>query len=248
MERKNAHKLWNGLALGLDFALKFGKTITCNHGCGELPNLEHPVSSFMRDFIDHWSKSAACTSILEIITSPFQTHLQVLNDEIYREMVVNIMIRIGTNMLLCEDRVEQALTLAKVINILKHHGGTSNFDVVYNSRKIRTKMRDLDIDITSNSGRRDALKFYSKRVSCSCLKKMHQEARRTILKMGFCYGCQQEKERVILSVCSRCMILQYCSRECQVAHRPRHKEDCALYALAHKKQTEQIRHYHNGNW
>ena len=107
IEKENAHTLWKGLATStvIENSVYRGvKTITCNHGCGELPrDLDHPVSSFMKDFTNHWSQAKAGTSILEIITSPFQTHRQVFNDNRYREMALAILIRIGTNMLLSKE-------------------------------------------------------------------------------------------------------------------------------------------------
>ena len=49
-ERVRVRDGWWGLATGAGHLL--GKTITCDHGCGELPNdLDHPVSSFMNDYI-----------------------------------------------------------------------------------------------------------------------------------------------------------------------------------------------------
>ena len=97
-------------------------------------------------------------------------------------------------------------------------------------------MRDIRENVSS--GLRDALKFYSKRTPCSCLKSMRQEARKTIPKMGRCYGCKEEKERASLSVCSRCMVTHYCSRECQVTHWPKHKRECDHFVNAHKQQTQ----------
>jgi hypothetical protein len=69
------------------------------------------------------------------------------------------------------------------------------------------------------------------------LKKMHLEARKTIPKVGFCWHCKDEKERVLLSVCSRCMIDQYCSRECQLANLSGHKKDCDAYVHANAKAS-----------
>jgi len=139
---------------------------------------------------------------------------------------MNVMIRMGTNMLLLSgggrdiNILVSALTLAKSIITLEHYVDSVN--VAANNRVVlQIKLRDL------NSGSiRDALKFYSKRVPCSCLKGMYREARRAIPKMGLCWYCGQKRERVALSVCSRCMVMQYCSRECQVAHWPKHKVDC----------------------
>jgi len=65
---------------------------------------------------------------------------------------------------------------------------------------------------------------------------MHSEARKTTPKLGLCWGCEKEVERTALSVCSRCMIEKYCSRECQLADWRDHKEQCDDYVnvRAHK--------------
>jgi len=234
-ERTRTREKWWGLAVG---DKKFvGKAITCNHGFTKLviDDLDQPVLTFLDDFIVRNSFSVE-TLVQALETTNGKT---ILNDERYREMVVNIMIRIGTNLLLnCQQvPLKGALKLAKSIFVLEHYDGGDSLVAVMNSRRLQSKMRDLNI---STSTRRDALKFYSKRVSCSCLKKMYQEARRTQPKMGRCRHCLEEKERVALSVCSRCMITQYCSRECQVAHWPEHKRPCDMYVLAHQQQISCI--------
>ena len=86
-----------------------------------------------------------------------------------------------------------------------------------------------DIENGSISIKRDLLKFYRKRMSCKCLKRMHLNARKTIPKMGRCAHCQAEKVRASLHVCSECMISQYCSKECQVAGIPVHEPYCSIH-------------------
>ena len=90
-----------------------------------------------------------------------------------------------------------------------------------------TKIRDLDHLTT-----RDSLKFYRKRISCSCLKDMHLQARKTLPKLGMCRHCNVLNERALLMVCGRCKIDQYCSRECQVAQWPAHQILCKDYVNA----------------
>ena len=85
----------------------------------------------------------------------------------------------------------------------------------------------------STNAYRDLLKFYRKRMTCSCLKKMHLEARKAYPKVGACDHCRVVQDRSLLMVCSRCMIAPYCSRECQVAASPRHKTDCDIFVRAH---------------
>ena len=219
-ERDIAHIMWWGMATGdSKFA---GQTthITCDHGCSKLPNaLDHPVCRFMNDFMQN-----------QKITSLFKTHTQIWNDDSNKKMVMNIMTRMGTNSILSGANLSLSLTIAQTITLLEYYDGNGCLNKTINSRGVATKFRDHDM--RSSSVRRDALKFFSKRISCSCLKEMHQEARRTFPKTGICFGCQKEKERVALSVCSRCMIEQYCSRDCQVADWPVHKTDCDCYVEA----------------
>lgn len=201
-----------------------GKTITCDHGCGELSlsAVDQPVLSFMHKFFGIWNKKV----ITYVMLDTFKTHPQVWNDNSYKKMAMNIFTRMGTNILLNEDEnIALALTLARALNLLEHYDGRGNLEVVISSRVVATKIRDIS-DGKLSSSRRAGLKFFSKRTTCSCLKAMHQEARKTTLKMGRCYGCEQEKERVALSVCSRCMVEHYCSRECQVADWSRHERYC----------------------
>ena len=126
-----------------------------------------------------------------------------------------------------------AFNLAKSVRVLENYVDSMN--VAVSNREVQIKIRDLHY-----GSRRDALKFFSKRVSCSCLKSMHREARMTQPKMALCYGCQTEKKRVELSVCSRCMVTQFCSRECQVANWHKHKDKCDKYCqdLMLAKQME----------
>ena len=123
-------------------------------------------------------------------------------------MVMNIMTRMGTNSILSGAPLSRSLTIATSITLLEHYDGNDSLNKTINSRGVQTKMRDLNTSIIRSNNTRDVLKFYSKRISCSCLKDMYQEARRTLPKTGKCFGCQKEKERVALSVCSRCMIEQ----------------------------------------
>ena len=178
----------------------------------------------MDDLITRWLRDTSM-AIEDLINPTFLTH---------------ILTSMGTNMLLHDNIIgasekRTALTLAKVILILENYDSRNSIGAAYNNRVVTTKVRDLTSGLSSLKG--DIIKFYSKRASCTCLKSIHQEARRTIPKMGRCRHCNQEKERVSLSVCSRCMIIQYCSRECQVANWPKHERDCDLYVGAHEEQT-----------
>ena len=229
-KRAEAHELWWGWTIGQNNIT----TITeCDHGCGILPEVDHPVISFMDDLISQGISDNRLVSVDSFLDRLQTIHgAPILNNESYKSMTIDILTRIGTNMLLSDaedtQRAIGASRMAKAIIILENYDGIYSLEAIFHNRGVATKLRDYN-DISSITGIRDALKFFSKRTSCSCLNEMHQEARRTLPKMGICYGCNEEKERVALSVCSRCMVTQYCSRECQVANWPKHKADCEIY-------------------
>jgi len=130
--------------------------------------------------------------------------------------------------------------VSEMILVLHEYGETMSIYSAFNSRCVASKRLLLTRDGGSSSIRRDLLKFYRKRTSCSCLKKTHLKARKTSPKTGICFGCGKEKERASLSVCSRCKIgIGYCSRECQVATWPLHKAVCNKFTRLAKQQQQQ---------
>ena len=45
--------------------------------------------------------------------------------------------------------------------------------------------------------------------------------------MSLCANCGKGEEASIdLKSCAACKLVKYCSRECQIAHRPQHKREC----------------------
>ena len=230
IERASANKFWQRCLIG---------PVGCLHGRDNMtiPN-GHPVSIFIDDFFIDWTrkqKDIAMFGFPLILNDMFRAHPQVWKDFNYRELAKQYFASIGTNMLLAKDINDGALSMAKTIVALEHYDSSEglNMHSVYFTRSAASKRRDLEI----GSGiKRDLLKFYRKRLSCKCLKRMHLEARKAIPKMGICTNCNIEKERVELSVCSRCMVMQYCSRECSISAWPTHKLDCDAYFKTHKYQ------------
>ena len=76
----------------------------------------------------------------------------------------------------------------------------------------------------AGGNRRDVVKFVSKRLPCSCLKKLHSAARKKVEKVGKCFGCDKQFPRSQLCVCTGCNHNEYCSKECQRADWSHHKE------------------------
>jgi len=226
-DRANARKFWNGWVKGAE----------CNHGCGVMiPADDHPVSNFMDQFIINFHRKDLVLS--QNLREIFKSHRHIYNNESYRNLAIGILVNVGTNMILSDVDTSSSVCVAISVVVLEHFNGTGDIDSVVNSQAVTIKRRDFDSDCSSL--RRDVLKFFRKRISCKCLKKIHLEARKNKPKTGICWHCKKEKERAALSVCSRCMLEQYCSRECQVAHWSIHKKRCDIYVRAHQQHSSEL--------
>jgi hypothetical protein len=76
---------------------------------------------------------------------------------------------------------------------------------------------------------RTVLKFFWRRIRCSCLDKVYEEAK-SIPKTGLCLNQQCRNKRLVerskLRCCSRCRSVSYCSRECQAEDWSIHESFC----------------------
>ena len=221
-EKEKVSTVWKQGAGGED---KTGrKVVLCNHGCTlMIPNdNDHPVCSFMDTF---HINAANQLDVVDNLSDTFKKHPQFWNSESFRAMAINVFVRIGTNMFF-DKRTSSLGFIAQAIVVLENYNGSGYIESTYNFRVVATKFRDL----LGSSSLRDELKFFRKRISCSCLKDMHLKMRKSCPKTGQCFGCDRTTERALLMVCSRCRISQYCSRRCQVEHWPIHKcKECGDY-------------------
>ena len=205
---------WQGWARGED---NNKKVVHCEHGLNVMiPDNSHPVSKFLDTFF-----------IVGDLENVLQLHPQLCKTESYRKMAANLLVSMATTILLHPIDGDMAIiaNLTCAIVMLENSDETDDFHSVVCKQAVATKIRDLNHLIHGDVGR-DSLKFYRKRISCSCLKDMHLHARKTLPKLGMCSHCGELKERATLMVCGRCKIDQYCSSECQVAAWPQHKSGC----------------------
>ena len=96
------------------------------------------------------------------------------------------------------------------------------------------KLRELDA-----SDEHTLVRYIQKRIPCSCLDEKHEEVK-GVKKIGLCCNprCKipdQMTERSSMMLCTRCRRVNYCSRECQEAHWPRHKELCEMMRRERKE-------------
>ena len=208
----------------------------CDHGCTLLSNnQDHPALAFFDTFM------GMGRTWMDAIKLQKQ---QICHDEESRKQAIKLLVRVGTNFLKrfdlfrdnADDQESKSVwAITNLIIFLENYDGSSDLDLFvenpsYGKTAFDTNHRGAtkfrDIDMSGSSRLRDILKFYRKRTSCSCLKEMHLTARKTLPKLGMCYNCRERKERALLSVCGRCGIHQFCSRECQIENWPWHKSGC----------------------
>ena len=237
-EKMVVHKRWQGWARGENM-LDNGSIITqCNHGCALMipHDNNHPVSSF----IDAFSMNRFLEPVKHIsdnLRDTFNTYPEVWNDDCHRKMARDLLLRIGTNMILGKVTLSgMPKDIAYAVVVLENYDGSGVIDSTFNSFAVASKYRDL---CCGESGAvRDELKIYRKRITCSCLKKMHLEVRKTFPKLGICYNCGEKKERSSLMVCSKCRVCHYCSRECQIEDWPSHKCTCDVLCEVHQRRRQ----------
>jgi len=212
----------------------------CNRGHAILIRDDDPISNFMDQFCLNFRVKEMTSS--QNVRELFKSHTQVWNNDTYRKSAILLLVIIGTNMLVnvkeenwdMEGYNNWLICIAQAIVVLEQYNGADDIDEVLNKQVVASKGRDLDPIVSSE--RRDVLKFFRKRTPCKkCVKKMHLEARKkTSSKMGKCHNCEEVKERVALSVCGRCKIAHYCSRECQISAWPEHERRCDEYVKANR--------------
>jgi len=77
------------------------------------------------------------------------------------------------------------------------------------------------------------VKYFRQRIPCKCLDEKYEEVK-SITKLGYCCNptCSvpgRVVERKTMLYCTRCRQTNYCSRECQELHWPKHKDGCLKY-------------------
>jgi hypothetical protein len=217
----------------------------CDHALGAAMISDfddsHPVLIFMDDLFINWLEKSM--EMTETVVDTLR-HKQVWNDSCHRNIAIKLLLCIGTNLLLVHDVANgfrekmmiNALFVAQVVVVIeKYEIAGEQINLVF-----QTSVAKLNhLYLGGVSRRRDLLKFFSKRIVCSCLKKMHLEARKSMPKMGSCYHCKVPKERASFMICSRCKVYQYCSKECQVANWPQHQGFCDMHVDA-QEQLQKI--------
>ena len=162
--------------------------IQCNHGSTLRWSRGDPLYLYMSAVE---SFQANDKNLEDGITELYENYTSVWNNTEQRKMAVEILLSIGTNIILRDDDVDWASTFAIVSSVMENYEG--NFDAAFYTPEVR------EINV---GGHRDTLRFFNKRISCSCLKEKYADSKRKA-KIGECFACAKDKRRASLKICGR---------------------------------------------
>ena len=232
------------------------KSLTCNHGHNIIcPSTSHPVYQLIdklfvfdekeRHLLVNEEFEQECKglwSLLEYVKQSYANHPTVWNNVEHRKMAMDILLSIGTNILVRGAGSGGARVLANGCLLLEAFAYIqSMLDSVNDPALLATDIKtNLDLAVYSASASirdlaggkdRAVIRFFHKRLSCDCLTAKYSESKRSSQKVGVCNTCGQSFLRTDLMVCGTCRIGQYCSIDCQSHAWPGHQDECKFLNL-----------------
>lgn len=218
-------------------------SVKCTHGSSV--SLDRRTNGLLRDFLE----------VFQIVTSvaiankgtvnigkaldaakeaTFDHYKDVWSDRTKMESVSSIFVVRGTQFIL-DDDIGQA-------------NGSASIAYYFEQTAVVLKKDRVTVDATkvaelSVTDKHTLVKFLKKRIPCFSLDDIYKEVK-SITKMGLCCNtsimCDRHVARNTMLYCTRCRQVNYCSRECQAARWPEHKEFCD-YCVSTKDEIDSKR-------
>jgi len=201
----------------------------CRHGCEPISK-EDICYQFVKQFevelnavysSNNECLRDICNSVIERLEVDTDQFSMIWNKKSIQKELVPLFVCLGTNILLRGSaNIDMARTMACVVAITALHA-LHEFDIgeLMASRKSRRCLRDLEDALDY-----DVIRFFAKRTSCQCLKKMYSRVKSR--PTAVCEVCNVEKDRKLLYLCGRCRYFTYCSTICQRIAYSDHKPFC----------------------
>eukprot|EP00984_Skeletonema_dohrnii_P001771 scaffold586_cov112-Skeletonema_dohrnii-CCMP3373.AAC.17 len=216
--------------------------LTCRHGLIPLSN--STCTDFMlalkmsyRKAITNDPRTASC--LIDAENSTKVEFAEVWKDTNMMELAISCFLCLGTETML-NGKYDCARETATLTRYLEQRNAMHKTQAVMNLAKIEELALCSSDDHT-------LVKFYRRRIPCSCLDKKYEEVK-SVAKIGVCFNAQCPfpdgmLERSLTMYCSRCRSVTYCSLECQKDQWTNHKEYCdscvVLKADFEAKQQQQ---------
>ena len=215
----------------------------CEHGCLlPPPPPDHMIYTFF-DLFKESLREANSEGLLFAGHYAIQTSIdeypEAIEDDTSRSIFEHLIISSRTNLLLAGQLTSKRIAKWYAQALIQLHDYEKQNEILYkaqfkddeesyartkeraSTRKSLARLRDLD-----DGGDRAVIEFFAKRIPCSCLDAILEEATTTQPRRGYCFHCHELKDRSQLKLCGRCKLNQYCSTKCQQADWKVHKEKC----------------------
>lgn len=246
---QNAHLTWYCTPLGSEppsFESKMEELFMprkCRHGFLPSPDGVEVYNKFLDEFMkafdnapfDNVDGSSYGNGFYHGYLATKKKYAHIWNDSDKLEWIISRFVAGGTQCILDGDNMPNSKHNARL-------GATyANYFEQYIAMYV-LKTQPVGImdygKINELSGNNDddlhtLIRFYQKRIPCSCLDEKYTEIR-SAPKVGLCFynNCPlpgRKMERKNMSYCTRCRLANYCSSECQKADWPRHKKNCNIH-------------------
>ena len=207
-----------------------GKIIRpCQCGHGYVPGEDHfTIDGFAQTFWSTFNQRENFCNLAERMRAAYEAvhekYPGTPQDTYKVKLVVALYLSQGTQMVLQGD-----LQSARLFAFLAYH--FQDYIAVYldeNKATIDT-LKQVELLRTDEH---TLVKYLRKNIPCSCLDEKYKEVK-SVTKMGVCDNleCSLPKhmaKRSKMLYCNGCRVVSYCSRECQKAAWPKHKEHCEV--------------------
>ena len=220
----------------------------CYHGFKEMDNTCIDFVIAFRNAVHEADKRGESTSqsLVEAKNATMDKFADVWNDSAQMKSAISMLLCRGTQHVLDGNYVI-ARDLATFARYMEQHVAVKLHQtqaLMHWPKIYETYIAGIPFDKNKHpSDLHTLVKFFRKRVCCSCLDAKYEEVK-AAAKMGLCFNlkCNLPRvERFKTMYCSRCRFVPYCSRECQTTHWKRHQPDCdakaALIAEFAKQQN-----------
>ena len=184
----------------------------CRHGFPPLPEGDKSDVEVSK-IVDSVARGDIRKVEKEMVWNPVY---QESNDQMQQ-----VAICMGIDQLLQKKRFQAARSHAKTvcaIDMAPYHA-LSELEQAGQPQKLVDYYKNLE-ELDSD---RNIVRFFSRRIQCSCLDELKKQEN---TKEGKCSGCGKTKLWVELFDCKRCMITKYCGKKCQTKHWEDHKSNC----------------------